>query len=662
MKAPSIPLRETLSGPLEQLLLFSVLFVALPHAVHLTAPVFGFFAAMVAWRFAAGLRPGLLPGKIPLAFLTVGGGLLVFAEYHRFYGRDGGAALFLVGLGLKLMEMKTRREIYLVIFLAFFVALTQYLFSQSIPMAAYTLAAVGLSVAVLIGVNSGNALAIPDLLRRSGALVAQAVPLMVVLFLFFPRIPGPLWHMPDDERRAKIGLSDIMEPGSISHLSESDEPAFRADFQGEPPPPGQRYWRGPVFWQTDGTRWTLPSEQPLARPARVEFAGPSYRYTVTLEPHTRKWVYALDLPSEIPPALGQTADFLLLAKDKLEERSQFTLASRPEFRTGPLSDADRRRALQLPGEPAPRLRELVDGWKAASPEPRAIVSAALKYFRAEPFVYTLNPPKLPDRPVERFLFETRRGFCEHYATAFVTLMRVAGVPARVVGGYQGGAWNPIGRFLEVRQADAHAWAEVWLENEGWTRVDPTAAVAPERIEQGIDFESQSAAGDVRFNPVGEALAEQAMGLRDWLRSGRQAWASVDHAWNLWVLAYNPENQKRFWEALGIVDWRTLAVWLGGLLTLCGLAAAYLFRPKSVQADDPAVKAYRRFQAKLARRGVERRIGEGPVDFARRAAAVLPEAAEPIAGVTEVFLRLRYGREPAPADLERLRRKVRELRA
>jgi transglutaminase-like putative cysteine protease len=657
----TVPLRETLSGNLEKLLLFSVLFVALPHASHLSIPVFLFFAAMVAWRFAAGLRPGLQPGRIPLFLVTAAGAVLVLAQYHHIYGREGGAALFLVGLGLKLMEMKTRREVYLVVYLAFFVALTQYLFSQTIPMAVYTLAAVGLSVAVLIGVNSGTALSLPEVLKRSGMLVAQALPIMLVLFVFFPRIPGPLWKLPDDDSIAKTGLSDTIEPGSVSRLGRSSEPAFRADFQGEPPPPAERYWRGPVFWHTDGARWTLEPERTLPHRPKIEASGPAYRYTVTLEPHQRRWVFALEMPTQFSPELGQTEDFLLLAQDKLIDRRQYALVSRPGFRTGPLTPHEHRQGLQLPGEPSPRIRALVESWRSGPAESKAIVERALKYFRTEPFAYTLNPPRLEDRPVERFLFETRRGFCEHYATAFVYLMRVAGIPARVVTGYQGGLWNPMGRFLEVRQADAHAWAEVWLPERGWTRIDPTAAVAPERIEQGIDFDSQAAAGDVRFNAVSDSLADRALGLREWLKRARLAWSSVDHAWNLWVLAYNPESQKRFWESLGIIDWRGLALWLGGLMSLCGVAAALLFWPKRRMLKDPAAKVYRRFLGKLARRGVIKKTGEGPLDFARRAAAEQPDAAEGINRITAVFLGIRYGREPDPADLERLRRMVREFR-
>jgi transglutaminase-like putative cysteine protease len=658
---PAVPLRETLSGTLENLLLFSVFFVALPHAFNLATPVFLFFAAMLAWRYAAGVRPALKPNQAVLFLLMLAGAALVYFQYHRVYGRDGGSALFLVGLGLKAMEMKTRREIYLVVYLSLFVALTQYLFSETIPMVLYTLAAVGLTVSVLIGANSGTAIPLGQLLRRAGAMVAQAVPVMVVLFVFFPRIPGPLWRMPDDGSAPKTGLSDTMEPGSVSRLSESSEPAFRVDFEGDPPPPAQRYWRGPVFWRTNGVRWSAAPELPARKPLGLELSGPAYRYTITIEPHQRRWVFALDLPARIPGDLEQTKDFLLLAKDKLNERRQYTLVSQPEFRTGPLDPDEAKRGLQLPDQPSARVGELVAGWQADGAPPRAIVDRALKHFRAEQFFYTLNPPSLPDNPIERFLFETRKGFCEHYATAFVYLMRVAGVPARIVTGYQGGQWNPLGKFLEVRQADAHAWAEVWLPETGWTRIDPTAAVAPERIEQGLDLDSQAAAGEVRFNVESGLLADQAFGLGAWLQEARLLWSSIDHAWNQWVLAYSPENQRRFWEALGIVDWRSLLAWLGGLLALGGMAAAWLFWPRRPVAADPAVKAYRRFLKKLARRGTVKRPGEGPLDFAGRAAAEQPRLQADIHRITGTFLSIQYGKDSPPGELARLKRMVGEFR-
>jgi transglutaminase-like putative cysteine protease len=514
---------------------------------------------------------------------------------------------------------------------------------------------------VLIGANGGPALPVKAALWRAGSLVAQAVPVMVVLFVFFPRMAGPLWKLPDDERRGRTGLSDFMEPGSIGRLAESGEAAFRVDFRGDPPPPSQRYWRGPVFWHTDGARWTATSERVARTLPQVQFSGPSYAYTVTLEPSQQNWVFALELPEEIPADVGQTAEFLLLAQEKILARRQFALTSRSRYRTPSLASSERARNLQLPGRIDDRIRALIERWREDAADDRKVVALALGYFRQEEFSYTLRPPVLDDHPIERFLFETRQGFCEHFATAFVYLMRAAGIPARVVTGYQGGIWNPLGKFLEVRQADAHAWSEVWLPDQGWTRIDPTAAVAPSRIDKGVDLESQVSAGEVRFNAEGDGLSGQSVGVRRWLRQARMAWASVDHAWNQWVLAYNPENQQRFWNALGIVDWRGLMLWMGGLLGLCGTVAALLFWPRRAAISDPVAKLYRRFLRKLARRGVVKKTGEGPVDFAGRAAHEQPALAAAVHRITDMFVKIRYGRHWERDDLDQFRRLVKDFR-
>ncbi|HYE37728.1 DUF3488 and transglutaminase-like domain-containing protein [Methylocaldum sp.] len=645
----------------ENLLLFSVFFIAAPHILNLGEGIVLYFSLLAAWRLALGYRPALQPGRLLLFLLTLSGAALVYVDYHRFYGREAGASLFLVGLGLKLMEMRNRRDVYLVVYLTFFVALTQYLFSQSIPLAIYTLAAVGLLISVLIGLNAGPVLSLKTQFKMAASLVAQALPVMVVLFVFFPRIAGPLWKLPDDPISGKTGLSDTIEPGSVSRLALSAEPAFRADFEGEPPPPAERYWRGPVFWRTDGKRWSLPSEQRRNDAQMPEFSGSAYRYTVTLEPHQKKWVFALDLPKAFPGDLVQTPEYLLLTQQSINERRQYTITSYPNYRTGGLSPTELEQGLQLPEKPSTRVLRLVERWQLSSPDPRDIVNKALLHFQEEPFVYTLNPPPIRDKLVDTFLFETRKGFCEHYATAFVYLMRVAAIPARVVTGYQGGQWNPVGKFLEVRQADAHAWAEVWLAGQGWTRVDPTAAVAPHRIEQGINLDQQVTDGEVSFNPVERALADAAFDFRDWYDRARLVWASVDHAWNQWVLSYNPENQKRFWEALGIVDWRGVISWLAALLALCGLLVGLWLLPRRKPKSDPAVAAYDRFLKKLARGGLTKRTGEGPRDFAVRAASERPEAKEAIGAITTLFLRIRYGRQADPLDLDQLRQMVKSFR-
>jgi transglutaminase-like putative cysteine protease len=660
MKTPETPFIPDRTQ--ENLLLFSVFFVAAPHLLNLRWEIVLYFCLMATWKFASGYKPALQPGRLLLFLLTIAGAALVYVDYHRFYGREAGSSLFLVGLGLKLMEMRNRRDVYLVVYLAFFVALTQYLFSESIVLAVYTLAAVGLLISVLIGLNAGPALSLKTRFKIAASLVAQALPIMIVLFMFFPRIAGPLWKLPDEPTTAKSGLSDTIEPGSVSRLALSREPAFRADFKGTPPPPVERYWRGPVFWHTDGKRWTLAPEQGKNKVQAPEFSVPAYRYTITLEPQRQKWVFALDLPRVFPSDLSMTPEFLLQAQRNIGERRQYTITSYTKYRTGELSPEERNRGLQLPETPSPQIVSLVEGWRRSSSNPRDIANKALLHFREEPFVYTLNPPPIHDKPVDTFLFETRKGFCEHYATAFVYLMRVAGIPARVVTGYQGGEWNPVGKFLEVRQADAHAWAEVWFSGKGWTRIDPTAAVAPHRIEHGIDLDRQVADNEVSFNEMERTFFDAAFGLEDLYFRTRMVWSSIDHGWNQWVMSYNPENQKRFWNALGIVDWRGLITWLVALLILCGVLVGLWLRPRlNLKPSDPVMTAYQRFLKKLAKNGITKRTGEGPRDFGSRAASERPEAKEAIGAITELFLNARYGRHIQPGDVERLRRRVKAFR-
>jgi len=641
------------------LLLGAVLLVAAPHAQNLAPAVTAYFGLLALWRCAALYLGAALPNRVLLFLLTLGGAAIVLGHYHRFWGQEAGSSLFLVSLGLKLMELKTLRDAYLVVFLAFFVALTQYLFSQSIPMAGYTLAVVVLLVASMIGLNSNAAFPLKARLRMATAMVAQAMPVMVLFFIFFPRIPGPLWHIPDDRQTAKTGLSDTLSPGSVSRLALSQETAFRVDFEGEPPPPKLRYWRGPVFWSTDGQSWSVSPEIPLDPARKPRFKGGFHTYTVTLEPHRQRWIFALDLPQAIPSEFGETADYQLLARKEISERKQYRLSSGTAYTTGPLSPREMQKSLQLPGQPPARLEALVKGWQGQNLGPKQWVERALRYFREEQFYYTLTPPPTVGDPVEGFLFETRRGFCEHYATAFVILMRQGGVPARVVTGYQGGQWNSVGRFLEVKQADAHAWAEVWLEESGWTRVDPTAAVAPERIERGLDVENQAADGAIRFN-LGDRMDGAGLGLDKLWRRARMLAASIDHAWNNWVLAYGPENQVRFFQLLGLVDWRSLAVWLGVGLGLSITVAVWLILPRRRAQADPAKRLYDRFLEKLARQGLAQHTGEGALAFAERVACHAPELAEPARRITRLYLRIRYEQTHAPDDMDTLRRLVNAL--
>jgi transglutaminase-like putative cysteine protease len=496
-------------------------------------------------------------------------------------------------------------------------------------------------------------------LRLAAVLLAQALPIMLVLFVFFPRVAGPLWGLPKDAYAGMTGLSDSMSPGAISSLAQSEATAFRVEFFGPAPAAELRYWRGPVLWHTDGRTWSPGRIGSYSRrqPETVQNRGEALRYAVTLEGHDKPWLLALDLPAQISVRALYTVDFQWLSYRPVRERIRYEATSWPHYHTGPLEPQLRKAALQLPADASPRARSLARDWRARADNDRAVVQQALAYFHAQPFVYTLQPPRLGEDPVDDFLFGTRRGFCEHYAAAFVVLMRSAGIPARVVTGYLGGEYNPVGDYWLIRQADAHAWAEVWLADAGWLRVDPTAAVAPERIEQSLDQDLQATGAPARFR-----LTETGLLLSSWRRL-QFAMDAVNNHWNLWVLSYGPQRQLEMLAALGFkqASWRSMALMLllltGALLLL--IALWMLVKPP--RPSDPLVQAWQRFCARLARLGTRRRANEGPRDFARRATAAHPELAAQVRSITELYIRLRYGRPlQGSHGIQQLQQRVRRF--
>jgi transglutaminase-like putative cysteine protease len=475
---------------------------------------------------------------------------------------------------------------------------------------------------------------------------------MLVLFLLFPRVQGPLWGLPQDAYSGVTGLSDSMSPGLISSLSQSDAIAFRVRFQGVPPPRPQLYWRGPVFWNFDGRTWR-PGDRRAFTQIRFEALGAPYNYEVTLEPHLHNWLFALDLAALVPPDASVTPDFVLLARTPVRNRLRYEMRSYTSFAEGAGDDADELRpGLQLPAGFNPRARRLAQEWAAGGATGAAIAQKALDYFRGQGFVYTLQPPLLGRDSVDEFLFGSKRGFCEHYASSFVFLMRSAGLPARVVTGYQGGEINPVDQYMIVRQSDAHAWAEVWLEGRGWVRYDPTAAVSPARVESGV------AAAVSATDPL-PLMARTSL---TWLRGLRYNWDALANKWNQLVLGYNPERQREFLSRLGMSEpsWQNMALplfWgVGGLLALL---TAWLLR--RLRSADRVQRLWLRFCARLERNGCARAAHEGPADFIERTAARYPAEAGRIRAIGERYIALRYGEHADARMLAELRLLVREFR-
>lgn len=634
-------------------LLAALALAAAPHLERLPLWAGPLCLALGAWRLAISRRNGALPKKWLLFLLAGAATAGVVSHYHTLFGRDAGVALLVTMIALKLMEMRTLRDTMVVIFLGYFLVITNFLYSQSIPTALYLLVVVLVTTATMIAYSdANNGLTSRARLRLAGILLVQAVPLMLVLFVFFPRV-GPLWGLPSDAVKGMTGLSDNMSPGAISQLIGSDAIAFRVKFEGPPPDKNQRYWRGPVLWDYDGRTWSTHPALPVTD-IKVTRFSPVLSYTVTLEPHNQKWLFALDIPAIKPPGVSVTSDLQLLAPAPVRQRIRYDLSSYVQYRFGhDLDDAQWERALALPGGSNPRASALGQRWRATLKDSRAIVNQALAMFREQPFVYTLRPPLLGHDAMDEFLFGTRRGFCEHYSSAFVFLMRAAGVPARVVTGYQGGELNPLGDYLIVRQSDAHAWAEVWIEQQGWVRIDPTAAVSPSRIESGI----ATALPGAELPPALVQLDA------DWLRRTRLSWDLLNNSWNQWVLGYGQERQARFLSRFhaGLASWQGMALAMvsGIALLLLGIAAWMLWRAPR-HKRDPAQAAYEKFCDRLARRNMVRLPHEGPLDFALRAKRLRPDLARQIDLVTRLYLRLRYGHHHS-ARLPQLRRAVRRFR-
>lgn len=602
----------------------------------------------VGWRLCMAWRGWPAPRAIVRLGLTVAAVTGTWAYYGTVLGREAGAALLVLMLSLKLLELARVRDAFLVGVLSFFLVATQFLFSQDPALAALMFVDVVVITTglALLQDPRGN-LSLPGTTRRAAMLLAQSLPLMAVMFLLFPRLATPLWGVPQLQDSAKTGVSDEMSPGSISHLFIDDSPAFRVVFDGPTPPVQQLYWRGPVLWHYDGEVWTR-GRLPWRRGSGLSRADDVVGYRIALEPSHRHWLFALSMPMESPPGAVLTGDFELVRRRPVDELMSYHVESALSYRAGvPLAPSLREAALQWPEGYDRRTLELGRTWRAESDNPRAIVDRALTRFRQQPYVYTLNPAPLGRDGMDDFLFDTREGYCEHYASAFVLLMRAAGVPARIVTGYLGGLHNGFGDYLLVRQSDAHAWAEVWLEDRGWTMVDPTAAVAPERRELPG---AGSAAGDARG--------------WGWLGGLGMGWDALRNLWNRWVLSYDSERQQELLERLNAGDssWRSAAAWLaaaGGLALALGMLWALAGGRGGRR--DPALLAWRRYRRKLARHGLRADDTMGPVDLGRLARRRWPSASSRIAQITDRFVALRYGRSAPPGTLPALKRDVRRLK-
>ena len=596
------------------LLLGAAVLVLAPHALHLPLWVSALCTATLSWRALITLRGERLPPNwllLPLTLLAMGG---IYLSYKTLLGREAGVAMAVLLVAFKMLEMHAKRDLFVVIFLCFFLVMTNFFYSQSMGTGAMMVASViGLLTAQLSFQYTG---AVPPLRSRlllGAKIVAIAAPVALMLFFLFPRLQGPLWGMPTDAGGGRTGLSNSMTPGNISNLALSSDIAFRATFSGPVPPQQRLYWRGVVLSHFDGRTWSQARsrQQHLSPSVR----GQPLRYQVTLEPHGERWLFALDLPDGPPKLAGNVAQ----VSSALELRAIFPIGERVRYDAASYLDyqleADRlddsEPFLALPAGFNPKAMQAgLDLQHEADPASR--VNKVLAMFRQEKFSYTLEPPLLGADSVDDFLFGTKAGFCEHFASAFVFLMRAADVPARVVTGYQGGELNPVDGFMVVRQSDAHAWAEVWLAGRGWVRVDPTAAVAPERVERNM-ARALPPAEQFSLRRLSTLISDQ-FESTSLLGRLRFRLSAINNGWNQWVLNYDPERRRNLVESLSdaLRNWRVLAA--------AALAAGLLVvaRALRVRAEkDPVDRLYSALCQRLGRLGVQRAGDEGPNAYAKR---------------------------------------------
>lgn len=644
--------------PAALILLLGLLLVIFPNFSHLPLWLSMVMIGLILWRGCYELQLCTIPNKFILFLLTLMLLAGIIFSYHTLIGRNAGSAMLLGLLCLKLFEIKSFRDIALIIILALFSIIINFLFNQSIPVAFTMLFALVVLFTALISFqhdykNLSNVKPLPLKLIRSHEkkhfklavkMLTQAIPFAIVLFILFPRVNGPLWGLPEDAFSGTTGLSDKMSPGRISQLSNNSSVAFRVKFNSTIPSANKLYWRGPVMWNFDGYDWTAPESERIAlNKFKFTALGTKIQYSITLQPHNNYWMLALDIPSTLPANSQLTTDMQVLSALPIQKLKRYDLSSYTNYVLPENSKTSMKRYLKLPashsneqGSNLYKSRLLINKLKSPT-NPQETINNVLNYFATQNFYYSRKPPLLYKNPIDEFLFETKRGYCEHYASSFTVLMRLAGIPARIVTGYQGGEINPIDDFMTIRQSDAHAWSEVFLGKKGWVRVDPTAAIPPGNIENTDDA--------LRLNSTRKkpAYLFKSNWLSKQMKQMRFAWDAVNNSWNQWVLGYNTKRQKAFFAAIGIpeITWQGLSQLLFSILAvLTGLLAFIVFSNHSKKKNE-IQNTYFKFLKKLKKYELTKLSSEGANDFAKRAIIKAPEHKQTIKQITLLYLQLRY---------------------
>lgn len=632
-------------------LLAVIAWVILPQLSHLPLWCSLSSAAVLLWRARLAWTGQPLPRPRWLLVLLVLAATATLMTHRTLLGRDAGVTMIVVLLALKTLELRARRDAFVVFFLGLFTMLTNFFFSQSLLTAmAMLVALLGLLTAL---VNTHMPVGKPPLLqvaKTAGGMALLGAPFMVLLFVLFPRL-APLWGLPGDAMSGRSGLSAQMQVGSIAKLALDSSIAMRIRFDGDAPPQSALYFRGPVLSSFDGREWRpLKSVFPprMRSGANLQAAGEPISYRVTLEPSQRPWVFVLDAalqPPELPGfELGMTPELQWLADRPITELVRYKAQSYPSFRHGPLSPiASLREYVDLPAGYNPRTLQLAADIRRdpryTSADPAVLVDLVLQTLKTGGFVYTLTPGVFGRDSADEFWFDKKAGFCEHIASSFVILMRALDIPARIVTGYQGGERNSVDNFWIIRQSDAHAWTEVWMAGRGWVRVDPTSAVAPGRT--GALQRLQPPQGAIA-GALGTVSPELALSLR-------AAWEAMNNGWNQWVLNYTQARQLSLLRNLGFTSpsWEDLSHVLIGVIVLLSLfGAAWTLWERRRQ--EPWRHLLKQAERRLQQLGVNLPPNASPRQMAQRLGEQRGNEDNSVQAIQQWLLRLE-ARHYAPQD-------------
>lgn len=627
-------------------LLAGIIVACLPHISYQPASVIAISGFCLGWRIAFLLKWIPAPPKfVQLVIAAAALGLILHGEHYNL-GRDSGISLLIAALAIKQIQTYDELNVHFSVCLVLFVAASVFLYDHSL----FAFLCVGHAVVfVALALHTHVATQSNKQSQSYGAvakLLFYATPLSLSLFFLTPSFDGPLWELPNDAYQAQTGLSDEMSPGKISSLLESEEVAFRVTFDQRPGDIESLYWRGPVLTYFNGWTWQSFQESikyssrgknianQVVYDSRISNSNTieSGQYEVTLEPHYKNWLFSLTAP---PNNIGQ--GFYLTANNELYSRDVITQPLRYRLNTGasgdmmPQSEAYSRRYLQMPNMYSPKTKKLVQQIQQqldpALPYDSQFLLKVLAYLKEQPFYYSKTPPLAKYDPVDEFMIKTKTGFCEHYASAFTFMMRAAGIPARVVTGYMGGEYNPVGDYVVVRQSDAHAWAEVWLHGQGWVRVDPTSVIPPHRVDKTTNSGSPFLLAG--FSNWDSAVFRYAAAWLDnlsynWYGFLANALQAKNDQWLTWL--FKGKNYV-----------------LGFILVLLSLLLAWRIFQRGKNVVDPVIQAYANFCDKLSRKGFDKSPYESASAFAERIIEIRPEWQGPIQAVTAHYNQLRYAK-------------------